>query len=384
MTVTILFTYHRYNHTKMVLEALAKGVLLPEKLIIFQDGIKKTTDLDNWEKVNRLIKSVDFCDSEVVVSDVNKGLATSVIEGMNYAFERFEKVIVLEDDCVPAKTFIEYMEKALDVYERCDAVYSVGGYAWPIDVEAKNGEIAYFVGRFSSWGWGTWKNRWEKYIKDTEIVSRLMKNKASSRNLLRWGNDLEMMLRDSMAGKNDSWAVYWALTIIENEGRCLSPYKSLIKNIGMDGTGTNCDRTNSYDVVLEDGTNRNYVFPETTEYIEEIEIAFEKFENSSYARTQGDESKKHILVYGAGYYFKLCENYLYDNYYIEAIIDQNKTGYYGEVPIISIDKIIDYEQLPVVIMLMDEKLCGEIADMLKIRCNLPSDQIIRGKDVILQ
>ena len=43
-----------------------------------------------------------------------------------------------------------------------------------------------------------------------------------------------------MYGKTDSWAVFWALTVIMKNGYCLSPYESFVNNIGFDGTGVHC------------------------------------------------------------------------------------------------------------------------------------------------
>ena len=54
---TILFTYNRPKHTKQVLDALSRSTVLPNKLYIFQDGPKITTDKKEWklfEILNRI------------------------------------------------------------------------------------------------------------------------------------------------------------------------------------------------------------------------------------------------------------------------------------------------------------------------------------------
>ena len=38
----------------------------------------------------------------------------------------------------------------------------------------------------------------------------------------------------------NTWAVFWYATIFKHHGLCLSPYKTLLKNIGHDGSGVNC------------------------------------------------------------------------------------------------------------------------------------------------
>lgn len=114
---TVLFTYSRPEHTKRVLESLSKNTILPDKLYIFHDGIKSTTNVEDWEKVENVIRAVDWCDCDVITSDKNKGLADSVVFGINYAFEKHDAVIVLEDDCVTHRLFIDYMVTSLIKYK---------------------------------------------------------------------------------------------------------------------------------------------------------------------------------------------------------------------------------------------------------------------------
>ena len=58
---TILFTYNRSAHTEKVLKALQESTILPQKLYIFQDGLKEEGHRAEWEKVSSLIQKVDFC-----------------------------------------------------------------------------------------------------------------------------------------------------------------------------------------------------------------------------------------------------------------------------------------------------------------------------------
>jgi hypothetical protein len=42
-------------------------------------------------------------------------------------------------------------------------------------------------------------------------------------------------------GKLRSWNAIWHSTVFLNDGMCLYPKKSLVANIGHDGSGTNCE-----------------------------------------------------------------------------------------------------------------------------------------------
>lgn len=69
---TILFTYHRSVHTERVLHALAENSVLPEKLYIFQDGIKAGTNVPEWEKTGKIIRSFDCCKTEIHIANESR------------------------------------------------------------------------------------------------------------------------------------------------------------------------------------------------------------------------------------------------------------------------------------------------------------------------
>ena len=52
---------------------------------------------------------------------------------------------------------------------------------------------------------------------------------------------------DNASGLINSWDIFWYATIFEQNGLCLTPTRSLTKNIGHDGSGTYTPRTRIYD-----------------------------------------------------------------------------------------------------------------------------------------
>lgn len=271
---TILFTYNRSRHAKMVLEALEHNEVIPEKLYIFQDGVKASTDIQEWNRVGGLIRKVSFCDTEVIISRKNKGLADSVITGLNQVFKKYDAVIVLEDDCVPHPKFMSYMYGSLKKYNNEKKVYSVGGCAWPVDI-SQVGADAYFCQRISSCGWGTWKDRWDQFEIDYLLLKRILQNSQTTERLNIWGPDLPDHLTGNITGKCDSWAVFWALKVIEKDGYCLSPYESLITNIGFDGTGVHSGNCKVEWRQRDESNLNDYILPECIECSQECKNAFQ-------------------------------------------------------------------------------------------------------------
>lgn len=236
---TILFTYNRPVHTIKVLEALKSNTVMPEKLFIFHDGKKANTNETEWAEVEKIINSVDWCEKEIVTSNINKGLANSVIDGVNYAFEQSDAVIVLEDDCLPRKNFMKYMVDVLNYYADKQEVYAVSGWSPLTNIPQDEYDI-YLTGRIDSWGWGTWKDNWKYFSTDYTILGRIKNNEELNKRLEIWGRDLENFLIGNIYGRCNSWATLWGLKVIEQKGYCVVPYKSFICNIGFDGSGVHC------------------------------------------------------------------------------------------------------------------------------------------------
>lgn len=354
----IVFAYNRSRHLNKVIEGLRRNERI-SKLYIFQDGLKCERDRDEWEKTRRIIRSIDWCEVIYTQSLYNKGLAKSIVDGVNAVFTENDAVIVLEDDCVPAVNYIRYMYRCFETYAENQKVYSVSGYSWPIDLPENRYDV-YGCGRISSWGWGTWKDRWEQYCIDNDIVKRLRENRGQSRDLAVWGNDCETTLLDRMKGRNDSWAVYWALHVIENRGICINPYSSLIENIGLDGTGVHCGITKKFQVSVSDEIRNEFSLPENPDILDTTERAFADLYGSYTAIHEDDGQLENVLIYGLGNFFKANEKELNEMYNIKAFIDTGKTGWYAGKKIINLNEIKLYEYDKIIIMLQKFQECKNV------------------------
>lgn len=359
----LLFTYHRSYHTEKVLTALRDNTIQLQKLLVFQDGLKQDEDDSEWRKVNKLIQGIDWCDKEVIVSDFNKGLADSIVSGVDYAFKKYDAVIVLEDDCVASPSFMQFMVQGLIKYEDIKKVYSVSGFSWPIKL-GKSCYDAYSCGRFSSWGWGTWKDRWADFKKDVNTLKHLKADQHGSKNLLTWGNDLEAMLVGTITGQYDSWGVYWALNIIENDGICINPYISLINHIGWDDTGTNTYLEDAFDIVTSNDRVNEFVFPDDITILDSTIEAFAELHGSYTAVSHEKNFKENVLVYGLGNFFREYEKDINYDFNIVAFIDQKKKGWYAGKRILKPEDVEHYDYDKIIIMVQSVQECIKIINNL--------------------
>ena len=101
----------------------------PKNLIISSDGGKNS--LENKEIVelrkyfDKTLNSVSF---EKFYNKNNLGCKGNVTNSIDKAFEKHEKLIILEDDTLPSKEFFIYTKKLLKLYKNYNKVNMISGY----------------------------------------------------------------------------------------------------------------------------------------------------------------------------------------------------------------------------------------------------------------
>jgi hypothetical protein len=240
-----LFVYNRLDHTHQTIEALQKNILSDEtNLFIFSDAPKNKEQADAVYEVRNYIKTIDgFKSVTIVERNSNFGLARSIIEGVTSIVNEYGRVIVLEDDLVTSPYFLQFMNDGLDLYELNEDVASIHGYVYPIDGLPET----FFMRGADCWGWATWKEKWALFEPDgTVLLDELKRKNLTKRFDFNGAYAFTQMLIDQIDGKNNSWAVRWHASAFLKNKYTLYPGKSLVLNIGHDGSGTHSGDTNSY------------------------------------------------------------------------------------------------------------------------------------------
>ncbi|GAB3168017.1 glycosyltransferase [Telluribacter humicola] len=237
----VVFCFNRPWHLQQTIQALQQNPLARHsRLIVFSDGARKEEDQLPVREVRSYLATIHgFKEVEIVLSEINRGLATSVIEGVSQVLDQYERVIVLEDDMVCTSDFLEYMNEALRTYRNRPHIFSITGYAPPAPLPADYPHELYLAPRASSWGWGTWRDRWQQADWQVRDFENLLKNKDLRQRLTAGGEDLWPMLVKQQRGVISSWAVRWTWSQSRQGAYGLYPIRSKIRNIGTDGSGTN-------------------------------------------------------------------------------------------------------------------------------------------------
>lgn len=251
----VLFVYKREKHLQKVLEALDENVLADQSsLFIFSDSYINDSEKAAVEKVRNCIREYEknshFQHVYIYEMDKHCGLANSVIAGVSQVINNFGKVIVLEDDLVTSKDFLVYMNDALNYYAEEAKVWSVAGYTPNIKELSSYYKDVYVCMRAGSWGWATWKNRWDSIDWEIKDYPQFVKNKKKIREFKKRGFDMPSMLDLQMQGKIDSWAIRFCYEQFKQNKVTINPTVSKIRNIGIDGSGTHKVHESRWDVTL--------------------------------------------------------------------------------------------------------------------------------------
>ncbi|MBP1631583.1 MAG: Sugar transferase [Bacteroidetes bacterium] len=206
-----LFVYNRPWHTTQTIESLKKNILASESdLYIFSDGSRNDNASNSVNEVRSYIATITgFKSVNIILRETNLGLAQNIISGVSDVINIHGKIIVLEDDIITHPKFLKFMNDALDLYKNDENVASIHGYVYPIEGLPET----FFVKGADCWGWATWARAWSVFEPNgAKLLDEIKQKKAEKE--INYNNSMNYvrMLKNQIAGNNDSWAVRWHIS----------------------------------------------------------------------------------------------------------------------------------------------------------------------------
>lgn len=270
----VVFAFNRLEALKACVDSLLNNTEAGESnLIVYVDGprINRAGEEEKVRAVREYVKSIKgFKSLTYHFSDINKGLATSIIDGVSQVMMQYGRAIVLEDDLICSSNFLAFVNQGLEKYESEKEVFSVSGFSHPIKLKADYHYHSYFAPRSGSWGWATWKDRWQTvdwHLDDWEKVER------NKRQFNKWGgSDCYSLLKRWKRGRNNSWAIRFDYAQFVQKKTSLFPVVSKISNQGFTTGGTHCkdDNVHRYKMVMDQGGPKRFNLPDRIEEIDYI------------------------------------------------------------------------------------------------------------------
>lgn len=286
--VPILFlVFNRPQTTIKVFEKIRE--IKPSFLYVAADGPRKDKPREKeiCEQVRNIVLSnVDWeCDVKTLFREENLGCGEAVSGAIDWFFKNVEEGIILEDDCLPNKSFFKYCEVMLNRYSNDNKVMHISGNNFQFGTKRGNGNYYYSI-LVHIWGWASWRRAWQYYqfdLRKARPISNESYNLAFNQNKLytKYYDDLFLNLRQHPI---DSWDYQWQNAIIGTNGLAICPNVNLVQNIGFgkDATHTlNETEWNSLNIThqLESfhSPNEMKIFYEADEFVLQEILGLRKY-----------------------------------------------------------------------------------------------------------
>tara|TARA_X000000368_G_scaffold418964_1_gene421112 strand:- start:3206 stop:4156 length:951 start_codon:yes stop_codon:yes gene_type:complete len=272
-----IFGYDRPDHLNNLLESLVKNKESRDSSVYFYiDGKNEKTNITNYNKTIEIAqKNWGFKEKEVIVRDRNFGCRDNIIEGISEVINKHKKTIILEDDLIVSKNFLDYMNNCLEVYKDKKNIWHINGYSHPKFFYLKSTTAV--SSNMSPWGWGTWEDRWAIFIDGQFHERNYISEKTPS--MIKKFNvsnlyDFENIIVKHQQGEGSIWDAYWYQGMFLNNGLSIFPSMSHVQNYGFDGTGLHCGENEEFDTKLNPNKTKKYTKKNTISYFYGLSYRF--------------------------------------------------------------------------------------------------------------
>ena len=244
-------TLNRYEHLKQCLESLSRCSWADKTEVYvaldYPPADKWDKYAPGWEKNRDWLRSVGdmgFKKLHLIERTENygtwmpgdKGNAKCLMEEVTKQYDRY---IMTEDDNVFSPNFLEYMDKGLEKFENDEKVLSLIGFRWYFPIKTDGNTYMRITTDYTPWGVGCWVKKWPA------IDYMWFKKQLTLRNVIRMYRKYGAGIVGSMfeyarkAHKGDVVIDMHVKAYMMITGmHVIVPTVSLVKNIGLDGTGS--------------------------------------------------------------------------------------------------------------------------------------------------
>lgn len=228
--------FNRPDTFELVFEAVRRAK--PSKLFLACDGPRtdRPDDVLNTKKCQEIASKVDWeCEVYKNYSQVNLRCGMRMFSGITWAFEYVDRLIILEDDCVPNESFFPFCAELLEKYKADDRIHMINAMNHLGKYEATTN--SYFFGPSCCWGWATWKRAWDNMdfymgFLDEEYSMKCVERKYPFyRDSIKTGRErLEIL---NSGGKLSAWTYQSGMASALQSQMAIVPSVNLITNIGL-------------------------------------------------------------------------------------------------------------------------------------------------------
>lgn len=244
----LICTMNRYIHFKRCVESLAKCEFASETdLFIGFDYPLKEKQFEGYSKIKAFLTTIDgFKSINIVYREKNFGVHDNWTKMIEYVYQKYDKIIIAEDDLEFSNTFLSFLNKGLDTYEKRKDIFAICGYCYPVNMPKFYSKDVFIWQAFAGWGFAIWKNRAINTIIDLDlnVIFDIMKYNIKSSKIVKRlnsiANHLVPILKNVVKTGDFKGDIYYCLHMTLNDLYCVFPIESRVRNTGHDGSGINC------------------------------------------------------------------------------------------------------------------------------------------------
>jgi hypothetical protein len=254
----LLVVFNRPRETRRVVEALRKAQV--PRLYVAADGPRpgQAQDQQRCAEVRAIFDDLDWpCELHRDFANENLDCAERMVSALDWAFGQEEKLIVLEDDCVPDASFFPYCEALLDRYRDDERVGHINGTNFLGNWSPT--EDSYFP---SVWagpsGWASWARAWRHFEREASSAwdfvrhHDLLEKALPPLGLRRFfENEMSQSGPSALSASLSIWDFHWWVTLFAQHMVSLVPSRNLVENIGFNAEARHTQNGDDYRARLE-------------------------------------------------------------------------------------------------------------------------------------
>ena len=241
MNAVLILAFRRSENIQLILDVLGK-----HSEFTFYVHVDKGRNLDSEKDAQDVIDELlnyrrqTTLDIRISRPAMNQGIAVSMIASINKVLESHEKLIIIEDDCVPGDDFMKFMLKSFEYMRENDSVaLACGSQFAPRDLIS--GECV--LTRYPlNWGWGINRTSWmtiSEYLLSKDPLKYRRDSSLTRSEIVYWNAGS----RRALEGFTDVWDTILVRELLRHSFRVLLPAENLVQNTGDEKFATHTSGT---------------------------------------------------------------------------------------------------------------------------------------------
>ena len=199
------------------------------------DDVEKT---EETYKVAEELKRTKLPRLTIIRREKNYGCRKNIIAAISEIVNKHGRCAIVEDDVLVSKTFLSYIDSALETYKEDKRIWCINAYQNPNLVLPRSLNVdVYLSPRNMCWGWGVWADRWNAVDFEMTDWPEFIKIPGNDERVHKCGVGLEAGIWDQYRTQS-SWDTECTYHMIKNNLFAVEPRRSLTKNCGSGVDGT--------------------------------------------------------------------------------------------------------------------------------------------------